>query len=404
MSNSEIPISKNYFSAKGKNAESFLYELSKKSFFVDWCYLNPLLPDGKELCDLLIVFDEIAIIWQIKDLKPNKDGGIKESDFEKNIKQLSGARRTLFDLKTPIKLNNPRRGEEIFNPEKIKEIYLIAVFIGDFQSSIPLIDSIKKYLVHIFIMPFLEIVLNELDTITDFIEYLRCKEKFITSFNQRIITLSGEEDFLGLYLLNDRNLDKFNNAILLTVADDIWKGFSTSENYNRREKADKKSYFWDNLINRAHEAETGEYEIIARELARLNRFERRLASNSFIEAHLSLKNDPNKLFKRTIAIKGVSYCFLFAGEAEKDIEERKNLLFHTCMIVRMLKPENKTVIGISTSAAYGPTFGYEFFYINIPELSQSDIDEIKQYQNKLGIYTKPEEHFKQEWEYPKDKS
>jgi len=36
---------------------------------IDWCYPNPKLPDGKELCDLLVVFDDKAIICQIKNLK-----------------------------------------------------------------------------------------------------------------------------------------------------------------------------------------------------------------------------------------------------------------------------------------------------------------------------------------------
>lgn len=53
----------NYFDQKGKNAENILYHLAKKTFLVDWCYLNPELPNKKELCDLLVVYDEIAIIW-----------------------------------------------------------------------------------------------------------------------------------------------------------------------------------------------------------------------------------------------------------------------------------------------------------------------------------------------------
>jgi hypothetical protein len=59
-------------------------------------YPNPRLPDGKELCDLLVLFDSTVIIWQIKDLEPDKTGCIKSSDLEKNLLQLAGARRQLF--------------------------------------------------------------------------------------------------------------------------------------------------------------------------------------------------------------------------------------------------------------------------------------------------------------------
>jgi hypothetical protein len=77
------------------------------------------LPNGKELCDLLIVFDEIAIIWQVKDLKLDKHGNMNSREVEKNLKQLTGAKRQLFDLKTPIELSNPRRTKETFDPSSI---------------------------------------------------------------------------------------------------------------------------------------------------------------------------------------------------------------------------------------------------------------------------------------------
>lgn len=79
-----------YFRLKGKKAGDIVHELATKSFLTDWCYKNPKLPDGDELCDLLIVFDDILIIWQIKNLKVGKDGKYKESEVKKNLSQLSG--------------------------------------------------------------------------------------------------------------------------------------------------------------------------------------------------------------------------------------------------------------------------------------------------------------------------
>ena len=114
---------KNYFNQKGKDAENVLHHLAKKTFLADWCYLNPKLPNKKELCDLLVVYDKIAIIWQIKNLKLIKQGKYDQSELEKNLRQLSGARRQLFDLNTFVKLENPLRGKEKFNPKIIKEIY-----------------------------------------------------------------------------------------------------------------------------------------------------------------------------------------------------------------------------------------------------------------------------------------
>ena len=54
-----------------------------------------------------------------------------KAEVQKNLRQLSGARRQLFDLKTPIELENPFRGKEKFDPSIIKEIYLISVLLGE---------------------------------------------------------------------------------------------------------------------------------------------------------------------------------------------------------------------------------------------------------------------------------
>jgi hypothetical protein len=49
------------FRLKGEFAERIVHELAGASFFTDWCYRNPKLADGKELCDLLI---ETPRVWQ----------------------------------------------------------------------------------------------------------------------------------------------------------------------------------------------------------------------------------------------------------------------------------------------------------------------------------------------------
>lgn len=55
-------FTKDYFHTKGVRAERVVHDLATKTSLVDWCFLNPKLPNGKELCDLLVVFDDVAII------------------------------------------------------------------------------------------------------------------------------------------------------------------------------------------------------------------------------------------------------------------------------------------------------------------------------------------------------
>lgn len=172
--------SRQHFTLKGKRAEQLIQELAERTFLTDWCYANPRLPDGKELCDLLVVFDTTAIIWQIKDLEVDKEGAFRASDLEKNLRQLSGARRQLFHLKTKVEVSNPRRGTETLDAAKIKDFHLISVILGssDRVPSHPMrfLEEIKGYLAHVFVLNFTELVLNELDTVSDFCEYLRALE------------------------------------------------------------------------------------------------------------------------------------------------------------------------------------------------------------------------------------
>ena len=53
---------------KGTLGEKFVNELAYNSFFKFWCYPSPKFENGnkKEICDLLILFNSIAIIITVK--------------------------------------------------------------------------------------------------------------------------------------------------------------------------------------------------------------------------------------------------------------------------------------------------------------------------------------------------
>jgi hypothetical protein len=162
-----------YFREKGRRAEAIIHSRATKTFLIDWCYPNPKKPDGKELCDLLVVFDDTAVIWQIKDLKVDGAGRYKQAEVEKNLRQLGGARRAMFDLKVPIQLENPRRGKELFNPDQISTVHLISVLIGESEEPFPFFQTVKDKLIHVFTRTFADLALSESDTVSDFCDYLR---------------------------------------------------------------------------------------------------------------------------------------------------------------------------------------------------------------------------------------
>ena len=382
---------KHYYQLKGKTAEEVLQLLAQKTFLTDWCYPNPSLPNGKELCDLLVVFDKIAIIWQVKDVKL-KDGHIKDSDFKKNIKQISGAYRQLFELQTEIELLNPRRGKENFEPSKVIDIYLISAFLGDSPFSITSMHEIKGKLVHTFTRDFTQIALNELDTISDFVDYLKSVEQFHIETNDVVIE-GGEEELLGYYLKKGRNFEDLveNQVELICLGGGIWEDIINLPEYKAKKIADRVSYFWDYLIDICHTGDNPEYEIIARELARLNRFERRNMAKAFIEIR---KKAHNYTFgfshRRTIPIDGTTYCFLCHGDSKnnKSREARKQQLSVFCHIARGKHPENQKVIGIATDQKIKSQTAYDFSLLDMPQWSEKDQKIMELNMRDSGILTR----------------
>ena len=394
--------SKDFFDIKGKNAEKLIYELATKSFFIDWCFLNPKLPDKKELCDLLVVFDDTAIIFQIKNLKL-KNGRYDESEVEKNLRQLSGAKRQLFNLKTPIYLENSRRRLEKFDPYVIKKIFLISVLVGDGEEIFNSMKDIKDNSVHVFTGDFAEIIFNELDTIKDFADYLLAKENLINN-KKYIIVQGGEEELLSYYLANERSFQGIEKLDFVHFTGGSWESFQGEERYKARKEADRKSYAWDSLIEKAHEG-SEQYEIVARELARPGRLERRALSKMFYDAHFLANNeisDKINIISRVVPLNEThtTYCFLFLEDFESiNKEKREELLFTTCFVARGIY-KNSKVVGIATEGKFKHTVSYDFCYIYQTDWTEQDQIYMEQLQQKYGIFTKIITGNHTEHEYP----
>jgi len=396
--NLRMDFSKDYFDLKGKNAERLVHDLALKTFITDWCYLNPRLPSGKELCDLLVVFDEIAIIWQIKDLKLNKHGKYKKTEVKKNLRQLSGARRQLFGLKTPIELENPRRVKEQFDPKGIKESYLISVLLGEGEESFSFIEYIKDYAVHVFNRDFTQIILNELNTISDFVNYLKAKEDLVDTRKQ-IILMGGEQELLAFYLMNSRSFARLDGATMILIDEGSWENLQNNEQYKAKKEQDKISYGWDSMINRAHEG-SSEYEIIARELARPNRFERRYLSKVYFHAAMRADNDSkHDLFRRMLPTDGITYCFLFQDDPEPR-EHRKAMLQAICLIARGMHRQNRKVLGIATEKKIRPECSYDFCLLDIPKWTEKHQKNMEKLQQETGIFSNPIIGYTEEVEFP----
>jgi hypothetical protein len=383
-----------YFQQKGALAEGIIHSLATETFFTDWCYPNPKKPDGKELCDLLVVFDDTAIIWQIKDLKVDDQGRYKKAEVEKNLKQLGGAWRALFDLKTPIVLSNPRRGPEQFDPSSIKHIHLISVLMGDSTEPMGLMPEIKGHTVHVFTKAFADIALKELDTVSDFCRYLRAKEDVVGATS--MIVHGGEENLLGKYIELGRNfewLKKYDRAI---IHDGIWETIESMPQYIKKKELDAISYGWDSIIDRAHEG-SPKYEIVARELARPDRLARRILAKDFMGGYSELMASDGQMIRRKMTHLDTTYCFLITSDDNHKSPRIVDMLTKMCFVARGLNPEIERVVGVATTRGNN---GYNFLFLNKPTWSAEDEALKRQIQDAYGIFKNPRITETSEDEYP----
>lgn len=402
--NSEDPMlihDKNYFNLKGKLAEDVVQFLAEKTFLTDWCYKNPTIEVGKELCDLLIVFGDIAIIWQIKDLRLDDEGQYNKSEVEKNLRQLSGAHRALLGTDKHVELSNPRRGKEIFDPKQIKQVFLISALMGEGEGYFSPMEEINGLSVHVFNREFTQIALNELDTIKDFVTYLYTKEKFLLETKTQITVLGGEKELLAFYLLNGRSFDRLSKSDKVVLDEGAWKHINKKPEFLAKKRADEISYAWDGMISRAHEGGSPTYEVIAREMAALNRFDRRFLTKAFLDAWSISQSKNEDMYRRYFEVGDTTYCFLYMDDPEPR-ERRKQILFEMCYVARGKFHKNIKVLGIATEKKIELECSYDFCLLDKPIWSNHDKENVKKLQEQSGLLVSPERKMVHEDEYPND--
>jgi hypothetical protein len=306
---------------KGIEGEEAVLSIASTTYLKYWCYPDPKdeLGTGKQICDLLILFKDVAIIIEVKNyqFKGNYERYFNNT-LKKALSQINGAERKLFKSDTPLTIKHYLKGDTIFDRSKYSRIQRLIVNL----STVPLFylggeTTNSNSFVHIFNwFAFLKVV-QELDTIPDFIQYLETREatfknkqliiahgeeedwtfetnqeflKFSSKLNSAqkpFVIISGTElDLLADYLSFNRSFNKhiiskeYNGASV--QLDNSWKEYIERKEVLRKKEEDKKSYFFDELIRREILYYDDEQRIkMATELLSLNRFERRIAGANF---------------------------------------------------------------------------------------------------------------------------
>lgn len=117
-------------------AESLVYRMCRHSFLSLWSYANPRKePDGRELCDVLVVCSPDVIIFSVKHIGLT-DSGRPEIDadrwrrraIDESCKQIYGAERVLRKSSNVIR-NDSSLGVILPNASEIR-MHRVAVALG----------------------------------------------------------------------------------------------------------------------------------------------------------------------------------------------------------------------------------------------------------------------------------
>jgi len=402
-------------------SEVFVSKLCTKSFLSLWGYPNPKGKDsGKELCDFLVVCDPDVIIFSVKEieLKEGKDELVnwrrwQKKAIDESVKQIYGAERFIANSSNVV-TNNSQVGLE-FPEFSRRRIHRIAVALGGRGKAPIYFGDLGKGFVHTFDEVSLQVLMSQLDTITDFVNYLLAKEELFRS-GKIVVFAGGEEDLLALYLHNNREFPQEFDTLILES--DLWKGIREKPEYLAKLEADKDSYYWDKLIERQYEdyriagasalnsdlshnegnISLSTFEKVLRAMAKENRFCRRLLGRAFIE--FAILASQKKIKSRVVpSPSGVQYIFLRVGPSE-NLKPGLQELTLRCHVARGLNLNHKTVIGIVEQEIRDKGFNLNFLYSHQEDWTGEDQVKMERIQKELGYFSDSIKTESYETEYP----
>ncbi len=452
-------------------AERYLKQLCDRSFLSLWSYPGVYRDqgradcrgDGKEVCDLLVVFNDHILIFSDKDCA-FPDTGNRDRDWsrwyrravDRSAKQVWGAERWIKEHPDrlfldractqpfPIDLPDPaaakfhrivvahdasqrcRRelggsGSLMIAPDIIGDKHYLSREDGGMPFAIGQIAPAKGF-VHVLDDTSLMIVMSALDTISDFVSYLSKKEKLIR--DGRLAFATGEDDLLALYLrkINDEGEHDFvipPEIDGIFVDEGLWSEFARHPQRQTQIKADEISYAWDALIEAFSVhifAGTQHFtthpgirdnEKIVRFLAREPRTRRRMLSRLLHELiyKTSKQNYRAARVVQPSRLGDPHYIFLLLSKHEgwtydEYREVRRELLGAYCRTVKLKFPDALDIIGIATETGTDEVRSEDALYYDARVWAEQDRTEAQSVADDLGLLSDIRQFTGVEYEYP----
>jgi hypothetical protein len=260
----------------------------------------------------------------------------------------------------------------------------------------------KKGFIHVLDEYSLNVVLCELDTVTDFINYLEKKRQFFESKNH--VVAPGEEELVAFYLRHYNDSEGYSfpfpdDVANVFIEEGYWQELQSRPEYKAKKNADRISYLWDSIINEftGYLLKTGgkkiiEYEMVLRIMARERRLNRRMLSRALHEiVEMPLTGYWNA--RRVISdVNSVGYVFVSMtadrrGRSEDEFRRiRREVLYSYCVILADEQPQLHEVVGIATEQGAGfESRSYDLGYLDVREDRNNIVKQAQCIRESVGI-------------------
>jgi len=439
------------------SSEKYLIQLATRSFLSLWSYPNLYTDegrkndkgDGKELCDLVIIFGDHVLLFSDKHCEYQNNIDIKiawprwyRKTILKSARQLIGAEswikrfsnRIFIDHKCTQNLPLPlppsnsikfhrfavSRGayaqcREYFGNTGTGSLVINTGICGNEHERNPFHTGFilpNNGYIHVLDELTLEVLLNEFDTITDFVDYIEMKELLLTK-QGRIVLATGEEQLVAQYMSHINHEGKHYFGEIPEDIDGVsflegsWEEFIQSNEYKSKKEADKQSYLWDRLIEHFIETHNktgfnGEQlsvhyvEPALRILAMESRLRRRMLAPQLLGV-IERKVNPGSRFARL----GMSnsdpdnvYVFLslprpdYIKTYDEYREGRVALLLAHCKVAKLHAPEAKYIIGIACEPHNKRGSSEDLVLLKVDEdnWGKEEESEAKKLQQEAGLF------------------
>jgi hypothetical protein len=403
--------------SRGVNrSEQILASLCERAFLPLWCYPNLYRQRAKELADVLVVFGDDVIIFSDKAHRFPDSGDIsidwgrwKRESIDDSVRQLRRAENWLrkhpqevyLDAKCsqrfPLTINPNGHIHKVVVARNAKarcasmhgrsgSLAIHGPSVLATSESRPFEIHLSEFdeFVHVFDEVSLPLVLSELDTAADFLDYLKKKE--VSFRTGQIASSYAEEETLAVFLTSvlqwsrdpkERVFPIPNSGESIAVGPGFWNELVSLPEYNGKKRADEVSYLWDTILREfgegVHRGEAPNpfglslerLEYLGRRLASETRLQRRELAMALVTAKPKVK--PRQVLNRTVLSRrqpGIAYVFSLhpclgaSYEEHRTFRQRYGLLYaaHTLRREQGLSE----VIVISTDFAHEEESSFDF--------------------------------------------